>query len=82
MNPARTEDGELIVVIAGNSRQFHDWCKENELNPRSVIYATGAPGRLRGISGPIKVVHVGTWMDRDDIDEINYALNIIQSRTR
>jgi hypothetical protein len=71
------------IVIAGNYRQFCQWCSENQVYRRdpNVIFA-GSIQRLRGIAGPVEVVRYGTWAYRTDITEIEANIAYIQERAR
>jgi len=63
------------AVIAGNYREYLDWCREQGITPhdRGVFYAT--PLSLRG-RGNLAVVRTGSWRGRDDLDEIERLLRI------
>lgn len=55
------------LVLAGNYRQFEDWCREQRISLRQlhvhrVVYVAGTH-HLNGL-GPVEVVRVGTWYDR------------------
>jgi hypothetical protein len=56
-----------ILVVAGTYEQFRTYHREKELD-RRYRYVSG-PEVLRGLSNPT-VEFVGTWMDRDDIQDI------------
>jgi hypothetical protein len=68
-----TPVAQKTAVIAGNYRQFTDWCREHEVSPHSpqVIYATSQS--LRGRRN-VKVERTGTWYERDDLREIEHDL--------
>lgn len=70
----------LLVVLAGNYREFQFWCHENERNPRdrNLIYASEMH-RLQGL-GPIRFIRYGTWYMRRDADEILAYLKYREKR--
>jgi hypothetical protein len=68
------------AVIAGNYREFTDWCAEQQLSPRSpgLLYVDSA-SRLRG-RRDLHVERVGTWQQRDDLADIEGTLRLISRR--
>lgn len=70
----------VTVVLAGNRRQYDDWCRMNQRNPhdRDLICITTYSDwhRLRGVTVS-NVVHVGTW---DDMRHLGELLAIIHTR--
>jgi hypothetical protein len=63
------------VILAGNHRQFVDWCHDNAIDPRrhtpEVINVTHAEGLMGVRLGPLDhLLRVGTWYDRRDIESI------------
>ncbi len=80
-----TEDGKRIVVIAGNRRQFKDWCRARSLNPNLTLCVTSAyesSRYLRGYRGDVSVVRVGTWYELRDLrqieDTIRYSFRSVE----
>jgi hypothetical protein len=63
----RQEHYQHILVVAGTYEQFRTYHREKELD-RRYRYVSG-PEVLRGLSNPT-VEFVGTWMDREDIQDI------------
>lgn len=74
LQSALREASVITVVIAGNFRQFVEWCRANDRKPygRDVRYA-GSPASIVGMRG-IEVVRTGTWSDRKDLEEIEALL--------
>ncbi len=63
----------MIFVIAGNHREFkHYYPKED----RNIIYVHSRH-QLRGYHGA-KVVRVGTWYERPDIEEIEREVKYVE----
>ena len=60
-----------LYIIAGNSREFEQWCLENRVAPSSplVSYVSDA-NRLRGLRNP-EIVSTGTYRTRKDFHELN-----------
>lgn len=72
---AMSEPSEhLLVVLAGNYREFLFWCRENERNPsdRNLKYVDQAY-KLQGMSGFDHIIY-GTFWDRRDSLEIYSAM--------
>lgn len=66
----------LQVIIAGNYRQFLNWCYENKINAhsRDVLYVSDFHS-LKGLRLKKEQVHyIGTWYERRDINEIEDEL--------
>jgi hypothetical protein len=66
----------MRAVIAGNYKQYVDWCREQEISPRTgdAFYAT--PESLRG-RNEVRTVRTGTWQERDDLREIEETLLVV-----
>jgi hypothetical protein len=66
----------VTAVVAGDYRQFCDWCREQGADPRSpeVLYAT--PTSLRG-RRLVAVEYTGTWYQREDLREIEQELRLV-----
>lgn len=65
----------LIIIIAGNYRQFHNWCYENNRRPLDAYLryiGQGDAGRRLCGAGPMikEVRFIGTYRSREDIDEV------------
>ena len=62
-----------IFVIAGNVREFHEWCRKNMISHQSplVCYIGEGEGyhRLQGQHNP-QIVPYGTYRDRRDFYEL------------
>lgn len=71
-----THAARRIAVIAGSRREYDDWCRQQEISPRTggAFYAT--PMSLRGYSD-VEVARTGTWRERRDLAEIERALLIV-----
>lgn len=62
------------IVIAGNRRQFLDWCLENGRDPNREVFVH-SPHVLCGLSiQPEDICRVGTWWEREDIKELEVEL--------
>ena len=70
-----------ILVVAGNARQFADWCREHGLRERQDAIYVSSERALRGRQGGSYVL-TGTWMDRRDIREIEQSLRIVGAQLR
>lgn len=72
---------DVTIVVAGNYKQFGDWCLRNKLHPSSPhVRYVGPVGdthcRLAGQGPSIKkIVYTGTWRDRRDIGQIMVELD-------
>lgn len=71
--------GRRCAVIAGNYREFTDWCREQGISPRDpgVLYAT--PESLRG-HNDVEVRRTGSWAERDDLADIEDVLRLVNRR--
>lgn len=71
-----------IYVIAGNYREFADWCQANWVSPHSPLVQHVSEGQgmqaLRGTLNP-EVICIGTYRQRKDFFELE---NIVRERTR
>lgn len=73
---------DITIVVAGNYRQFAQWCLEQDTHPssRKVLYIpVNGFHRLMGVRGIKEVVYTGTWRYRPDMDhlaaELDHALS-------
>jgi hypothetical protein len=55
-------------IIAGNYAEYAYWIKRKILSPSVHVYVTN-PDTLRGVQNP-HGWFIGTWYDRDDMEEI------------
>lgn len=62
--------GDLMrnYIIAGNYEQYCSWIKKKIFSP-SVHVCVSSPAVLRGVQNP-HGWFIGTWYERDDIEEI------------
>lgn len=62
----------ITAVLAGSLRQFKDWCRENEVDPRdqNVLYV-GEARHLRGLGKPVQLVVYGTFWGRPGAMELH-----------
>lgn len=69
---------EPVVVLAGNLREFHAWCRANGHSPRerAVRYATG-PHTLHALNRA-RVVRYGTWEERPDSQALQKAADRLE----
>ena len=71
-----------VFVIAGNSREFNNWCLEKRVSASSPLVKFIPEGMglqiLSGIKNP-KIVAFGTYSQRKDFFELN---NLIREKTR
>ena len=68
-------DGEkkVTLVVAGNYRQFRYYYPQPD---RRIIFVD-CVDRMRGIHGA-KVVKVGTWYERPDLEEIEREIPYVE----
>ena len=66
----------MTAVIAGNYRQYYAWCREQGISPRGGGAFYAEPMMLRG-RNDVTVVRTGTWYERDDIQEIEAILQVV-----
>lgn len=63
-----------LLVIAGDVRQYRRFCRENHLHPRRGARYVSSIQDVRGPSGFIAYVRVGTyaerWRDSEELGEI------------
>ena len=59
-------------IIAGNHAQYKDWLRTKILSPSTHVYVTN-PDTLRGVRNP-HGWFIGTWHDRDDMEQIFQVL--------
>ena len=55
-------------IIAGNYEQYSLWIKKKIFSPSVHVYLTN-PNTLRGVHNP-HGWFIGTWYERDDMEEI------------
>ena len=71
-----------IFVIAGNSREFSNWCLENRVSASSPLVRFIGDGEgpkiLSGIKNP-EIVCFGTYNRRRDFRELE---NLVREKTR
>lgn len=65
-------------VVAGNHSQFVNYVNKNSKDGVFYTYVYG-PDQLRGLS-EISGVFIGTFEDREDIEEIRLQIKLIKSR--
>ncbi len=65
---------EKTLIIAGNYRQFKDWCQRNYCAPKNAIYASHKDV-VRGLRG-VKIVETGSYWENPVYcsDEYKYLL--------
>lgn len=71
-----------IYVIAGNYREFSNWCLENKVSTSSplVEYVSTEGAGLRTISrNNPEIICIGTYRQRRDFEELEH---VIRERTR
>jgi hypothetical protein len=72
----------MIAVIAGNMRQFEDWCRENNRHPRDPeLLWVSSPEKLRGRFN-LTFVWYGLWYERRDADELREIVYYMQQRDK
>jgi hypothetical protein len=73
-------DTPLVVVLAGNYREFEFWCREIKISPRdrSVLFASGMH-RIQGL-GKIRYFTYGSWYMRQDGSELLHYLRYLEGR--
>jgi hypothetical protein len=55
-------------IIAGTYEQYKHWLRTKILSPSTHVYVTN-PDTLRGVHNP-HGWFIGTWRDRDDMEQI------------
>jgi hypothetical protein len=55
-------------IIAGTYEQYKNWIKRKILSPATHV-CVSSPAVLRGVQNP-QGWFIGTWYDRDDMEEI------------
>lgn len=69
-------------ILAGNYAEFMRYCRERKIDTaeriRRFIYIDN-PNSLAGIYG-LTVIRIGTWSHRKDLEEIEDAIRLMQSR--
>jgi len=72
---------QIKLVVAGNYRQFVDWCKAQGFSPHSrEVRYIDQPWKARGYHNA-EVIKVGTYYQRKDIFELLEALDRTARRT-
>lgn len=79
---------DRIYVIAGNSHQFSEYrrrkCDEAAKQHKTLSYSNfinvNNPVQLRGVSDP-HGVFIGTWVERDDLEDIFQLLLTATDKT-
>lgn len=69
-------------IIAGNNREYEQWCRENRVDPSSplVKYVPEFDGPRILNGGPmLEIICCGTYFRRKDIKEIR---DIVREKTR
>ncbi len=66
---------KITFVIAGNHRQFKYYYPKPD---RNIVYVHSVD-QLRGHHGG-KVVRVGTWYERPDLEELEREVRYVESR--
>lgn len=71
------------LVIAGNYRQFKEWCRENQTHPMDrYVRHIGAPYHLRGYTlDEAEVIWYGTYYDRPDLPDLQQEVHIMEARS-
>ena len=67
----------MKAIIAGTFRQAQEYVKDNKLN-RLDYHIISEPYCLKGLRN-VEVIKVGTWFERNDIDEIEQELSFLTS---
>lgn len=74
---------KLKIVLAGNYAIFLNWCKENQINPRSRdVFYLDHISRLRGLQGlEIELVKLYGYYNTPHLDRIydylhSYGVNL------
>jgi hypothetical protein len=69
-------DKLYIAVLAGNLRQFHDWCRENNMSPmHGAAFFVRDRECIQGRRG-FKLVTYGTYYERPDLRELQLELRV------
>ena len=71
----------MIAVVAGNYRQYCDWCEATGRSPfdhSKFLYVHSARA-LRGVHNIDRIVYYGTWYERDDYDEVMAICDLISA---
>lgn len=68
-----------IHIVAGNYQQARDWAREGQLGPNDWTYI-GSPSTLRGLGPDAIIAKVGTYNDRQDIEEVLEYIQVIKAR--
>jgi hypothetical protein len=71
---------QVIFVLAGNMREFQNWCRIHNISPNQARYISDLD-RLRGAGSPKTMVfRYGTWYQRRDLDTIEFELRMLALR--
>ena len=65
------EESEFTVILAGNERQFRQWCKDNGKRQyeKDIVNASSRE-KIEGLKNVKKCIRVGTWYHIKDYYEI------------
>ena len=65
-----TERKERPIVVAGNYREFLNWCFDNQIDPREALYVSEFHV-LKGMTlKASQIFRTGTFYMRDDLHQI------------
>jgi hypothetical protein len=67
---------ERKYVVAGNHAQYRLWLQQKGFDPHEYVYVPTAE-RFRGLSNP-HGFFIGTYNERNDIDEIKLQIKLAQ----
>ncbi|HEX5566003.1 MAG TPA: hypothetical protein VFY14_03520 [Streptomyces sp.] len=72
--------GQRVVVLAGNLREFRAWCIDNGRSPHDprVIYASSWH-KLRGLTD-VEIIRYGRWWNHPDMKRLEEAAQAIERR--
>jgi len=59
----------MKFVIAGNYRQFTNYCRENRLQPNKDVRYVGRPEDTRGVRN-VEIIKYGTWWENPAANDI------------
>lgn len=69
------------VVLAGNYREYQQWCRRNVIHPRDALFvaeSSNLGGRGRDLS-TATWIRTGTFLDRRDVDEVMAMAKVMQA---
>ena len=64
-------------IICGDSREYFDYLKRTNKGPRTHVYLHDVT-QIRGLS-QVHGVFVGSWRERPDINDIVWAIRVINN---